>query len=125
MDVLTLEGLRRGAQGGGEVEVRAPTHEVPENDLGALALDEGIDVGKVPGVHRLLEVRVAETRTALQDEHARRLFRRPVQLGETPRRDRAAEPRPDDADVHPLRHYLRFPRLVRPRFSRRLYEKFR
>jgi hypothetical protein len=101
--VGALEGLARRAQRGGEVEVRAAADEIGEHDLGALALDERVGVGKVVDVHRLAKVRVALALAALEQDDARVRVGGAVELGEPPGRDRPAEARADDAYVNPLR----------------------
>jgi hypothetical protein len=56
-------------------------------------------------VHRLPEVRVAESLAALEhDDPPRVLARGAIELGETPGGDRPTEAGADDADVHALRH---------------------
>ncbi len=70
--VAPLEGLMRRPQRGRQIEVRAATDGVGGDHLGALTLDQQIDVGEVVDVHRLAEVHVAVALAALEhDDRAR------------------------------------------------------
>ena len=117
--VAPLEGLGGRAQRRRQVQVGSAAHRVGGDDLGSLALDQHVDVGQVVDVHRLAEVGVPIAPAALQDHD--RLWVHPgdpVELGQPPGGDRAAEPRAHDDHVDVLAHG-RYPLRVRSRLSRR------